>query len=185
MCLHIQSRCCFGLFHFSLDFIYNSPLLSHFILPWADLFMFTVTILLSGKSESSWENHKNKNKQVWLLFLLPCSHLCHLFQIKNTWSNPASLSEVDVTKCCLRKLGFVKFTKLLIWNMLLSIIFWLNTDYFPFQFPGILLFGLLGNPPARICGWRTKFPPSPSSFPQNRKTERRYVLSWPGGNLYF
>lgn len=126
------------------------------------------------------ENHKNKNKQqVWLLFLLPCSRLCCLFQIRNTWSNPASLSEVDVTKCCLRKLRFVKFTKLLIWNMLVFIIFWLNTDYFPFQFPVILLFGLLGNPPARICGWRTKFPPSPSSFPQNRKTERRYIRELP------
>lgn len=69
--------------------------------------------------------------------------------------------------------------------MLLFISFWLNTDYFPFQFPVILLFGLLGNPPARLCGWRTKFPPSPSSFPQNRKIERRYVHELPWGQSLF
>lgn len=34
MCLHIQSRHCFRLLHFSLYFIYNSPLFNHFSSPW-------------------------------------------------------------------------------------------------------------------------------------------------------
>lgn len=46
MCLHIQSRHYFRLFSFSLDFIYNSPPLSHFCSPWTHLFMFTVTPFL-------------------------------------------------------------------------------------------------------------------------------------------
>jgi len=51
--------------------------------------------------------------------------------------------------------------------------------FVPVQFPVTLLFWLLGNPPAGICGWRTKFPPFPSSFPQNRKTERRHGRELP------
>lgn len=43
MCLHVQSRHCFRLFSFSLDFTHNWPLLSHSSSPWTHLFMFTFT----------------------------------------------------------------------------------------------------------------------------------------------
>lgn len=125
MCLHIQSRHCFRLFSFSFDFIYKSPLLSHFCSPWTHLFMFTMTIFLFWQIRIIWRITKTRTKkEIWSLFLLPCSHLYHLFQIRNTWSNPANHWEVYRTKCCLGKWRFVEFIKLLIQNMLLFISFW-------------------------------------------------------------
>lgn len=79
----------------------------------------------------------------------------------------------EMRLCQISDLKYVAFDKILI-----------KYSFFPVQFPVILLVGLLGNPPARICGWRTTFLPSTSSFPQHTKTENMSV-SCLRGNLIF
>lgn len=179
MCLHIQNRHCFRLFSFSLDSIYNSPPLSHFCSPWTHLFMFTITTFLFWQMRIILRIIKARTKKKFdrrFCYLVLIYTIC--FQlgthgatrlVAGKFSEQNVVLENDdlsnLSNCWFEACCFLEFL--------------IKYRFVPVQFPVIFLFGLLGNPPARICSWRTKFPASPSSFPQHRKTARRYVRELP------